>query len=478
MILTGTGLKATILCLLAWAGLAAGDRVYIHPFHLLFYPKSSCILMEKSIAERPKESTFTPVPVQAKSSPVNEAALYEQLVLAAEQLTTEDRQRATQVGMMANFIGLRLYNALSEVGNTASGIILSPTAVFGTLASLYLGARGTTASELQALLGVPMQDQGCTSRLDGHKVLSALKAIQSLLVAQGEASGQARLLLSTVVGLFTVPGLHLKRSFVLGLAPFAPVIFPRSLDLSADPNRAAEKINTFLKAVTGWKIGGPLAGSRPGSTLLFNTYAHFQGRMKGFSLLAGPQKFWVDNSTAVSVPMMSGSGTFQHWSNPQSNFSAIYVPMGKSATLLLIQPHDASNLDQIMCLAFHHDFLVKMNKNLSSRAMHLTFPQLELRASYDLQEVLAGTKLSALLGTEANLDRISDTSLRVGEVRNSLLFELKADDGKQPVESTRQPSMPEALEVTLNSPFLFAIYEKEADALHFLGRVDNPLSAV
>ncbi|XP_004854733.1 angiotensinogen isoform X2 [Heterocephalus glaber] len=477
MILTSVGLKATILFLLAWAGLAAGDRVYIHPFHLLFYPKSSCIQLEKSNGETPKESTFTPIPVQAKSSPVNEAALYERLVLAAEQLTAEDRLRATQVGMMANFLGFRMYKTLSEVGSTASGVILSPAALFGTLASLYLGARDPTASQLQALLGVPMQDQGCTSRLDGHKVLSALQAVQSLLVAQGEASDQTRLLLSTVVGLFTAPGLRLKQSFVLGLAPFAPVIFPRSLDLSTNPDLAAEKINTFLQAVTGWKIGGPLAGVSPGSTLLFNTHVHFQGRMKGFYLLPEPQKFWVDNSTAVSVPMMSGSGIFQHWSDTQNNFSATHVPMGRSATLLLIQPHCTSNLDQVVPLALHRDFLAQMN-NLSPRAMRLTLPQLELRASYDLQELLAWAKLPTLLGTEANLDGISDTSPRLGEVLNSLLFELKADDGKQPVESTPQASTPETLEVTLSSPFLFAIHEREAGALHFLGRVDNPLSAV
>uniref|UniRef100_H0W695 Angiotensinogen n=1 Tax=Cavia porcellus TaxID=10141 RepID=H0W695_CAVPO len=447
MILTSMGVKATILCLLASAGLAAGDRVYIHPFHLLFYPKSSCIQLEKSSVETPKEATFTPVLVQAKTSPVNEAALHEELVLAVEQLAPEDRQRATQVGMMANFLGFRMYKTLSEEGSTASGAILSPTALFGTLASLYLGARDPTAGQLQALLGVPMQDQGCTSRLDGHKVLSALQAIQGLLVAQGRASGQAQMLLSTVVALFTAPGLHLKQPFVLSLAPFAPVILPRSLDLSTDPDLAAEKINKFLQAVTGWKMGGALTTVSPGSTLLFNTYVHFQGRMKGFSLLAEPQMFWVDNSTSVSVPMMLGSGTFRHWSDTRNNFSVTRVPMGKSAALLLIQPHSTSSLDRIVPLAFSHDFLTQMN-NLSPRAMRLTLPQLQLRASYNLQELLAQAKLATLLDTKANLAGISDTNLTLGEVMNSILFELKADDRKQPTESTPQSSAPEALEVS------------------------------
>lgn len=88
--------------------------------------------------------------------------------------------------------------------------------------------------------------------------------------------------------------------------------------------------------------------------------------MKGFSLLAEPQMFWVDNSTSVSVPMMSGSGTFRHWSDTRNNFSVTRVPMGKSAALLLIQPHSTSSLDRIVPLAFSHDFLTQMN-NLSPR---------------------------------------------------------------------------------------------------------------
>ncbi|VFV17884.1 angiotensinogen [Lynx pardinus] len=104
-------------------------------------------------------------------------------------------------------------------------------------------------------------------------------------------------------------------------------------------------------------------------------------------------------------------------------------------------------------------------------------PQLTLQGSYDLQDLLAQARLPTLLGAEANLGKISDDQLRVGKVLNSVLFELKADEGEQPTESAQQPDGPEALEVTLNSPFLFAIYEQDSTALHFLGRVANPLSA-
>ncbi|XP_062066575.1 angiotensinogen [Lepus europaeus] len=468
------GLGATIVCLLAWAGLAAGDRVYIHPFHLLFYSKSSCEQLEKADVETPKEPTFTPVPIQAKTSPVDEAALHDQLVLAAEKLGDEDRLRAAKVGMLVDVLGLRMYRTLSETGTDPSGAVLSPVALFGTLASFYLGASGSTATQLQAFLGVPGEDQGCTSRLDGHKVLSALQTIQSLLVAQGGPGSQAPLLLSTVLGLFTAPSLRLRQPFMQSLAPFAPIILARSLDLATDPDLAAEKINRFMQAVTGWKMHRPLTGASADSTLLFNAYVHFQGKMKGFSLLPGAREFRVDNSTSVSVPMLSGTGTFLHGSDAENNFSMTRVPLGGSACLLLIQPHCASDLDRVEALVFQHDFRSRM-KNLSPRAIRLTMPQLMLRGSYNLQDLLTQAKLPTLLGAEANLGKISDASVTVGQVLNSVLFELKADDREQPTESAPQPAGPEVLEVTLSSPFLFAVYEREASTLHFLGRVVSPL---
>uniref|UniRef100_A0A8C2RX59 Angiotensinogen n=1 Tax=Capra hircus TaxID=9925 RepID=A0A8C2RX59_CAPHI len=456
----GLSLGAAVLCLLAWAGLAAGDRVYVHPFHLLVHSKSNCDQLEKPDVETPADPTFTPVPIQAKSSPVDEEALWEQLVRATEKLEAEDRLRASEVGLLLNFMGFHVYKTLSETWSVASGLVFSPVALFSTLTSFYMGALDPTASRLQAFLGVPGEGQGCTSRLDGRKVLSSLQTIQGLLVAPGGAGSQARLLLSTVVGLFTAPGVHLKQPFVQGLSSFAPITLPRSLDLSTDPNLAAEKINRFMQAATGWNMGRPLAAASPDSTLLFNAYVHFQGKA---SPRRGSSSFCVNLLSSISVPLS------------RNQLSMTRVPLSANGYLLLIQPHHTLDLRKVEALIFQHNFLTRM-KNLSPRAIHLTVPQLTLKASYDLQDLLAQAKLPTLLGAEANLGKISDANLRVGKVLNSVLFELKAD-GEQAPESVPQPAGPEALEVTLNSPFLLAVLERSSAALHFLGRVSRPLSA-
>ena len=64
--------------------------------------------------------------------------------------------------------------------------------------------------------------------------------------------------------------------------------------------------------------------------------------------------------------MLSGMGTFQHWSDAQNNLSMTRVPLSKNACLLLVQPHDASDLQKVEALTFQHNFPAWV-KNLSPR---------------------------------------------------------------------------------------------------------------
>lgn len=475
---SGVGLRAALLCLLAWAGLPAADRLYIHPFHMLVYNQSVCEQLERPGRVPAPAPTFSAVPIQAKTAPVDEEALQARLAAAAWGLQGEDKARVATVGFLINTLGFRMYQALAETqAPTAGWTLLSPTAVFGSLTAFYLGALDPTSGELQALLGVPRPDEGCTSRLDGHKVLSALQAVQGLLVLQGGAAGPARLRAATVLGLFTAPGLRLQKPFVSGLAPFAPVTLPRSLDLAADPRLAAQRIDRFMQAVTGWRTGGPLWKVSPGSNLVFSALVRFQGQMKGFSLLPGPREFHVDNATSVAVPMLTATGRFPHWSDARHNLSLTRVPLSADVGLLLLQPHDPAALPEVEALAFQNDLLA-WTKQKAPQAIRLTLPQLTLRGSYDLQDLLAQTKLPTLLGADASLGGISQDQLRVGQVLNSMLFELKAEKGEQPPGSAPPPTEPAAaLEVTLDRPFLFAVYDRVSTALHFLGRVTDPQSA-
>lgn len=101
-------------------------------------------------------------------------------------------------------------------------------------------------------------------------------------------------------------------------------------------------------------------------TLPFLSPSGSPGKMKGFSLLPGLKEFWVDNTTSVSVPMLSGTGTFHYWSDSQNNLSVTRVPLSASTYLILVQPHHAPDLRKVEAVTFQHNFLTRM-RNLSPR---------------------------------------------------------------------------------------------------------------
>lgn len=64
------------------------------------------------------------------------------------------------------------------------------------------------------------------------------------------------------------------------------------------------------------------------------------------------------------------------------------------------------------------------------------------------------------------------------QVINKAFFKLTGDGTDQPEDPAAQKEDLVFLEVTLNKPFLFAVFEEKSRAMLFLGRVTNPLQGV
>lgn len=70
-------------------------------------------------------------------------------------------------------------------------------------------------------------------------------------------------------------------------------------------------------------------------------------KAKKASRLKEPQEFWVDSNTAISVPMLSVTGTFKYKTDASETFSVIEVPVSKNALLVLLQPINGNDLDKV-----------------------------------------------------------------------------------------------------------------------------------
>nr|XP_009936335.1 PREDICTED: angiotensinogen [Opisthocomus hoazin] len=462
-------LAADLLCALACLTAVTCDRVYVHPFNLFSFNKSTCEELESLVQEGKK--TFVPVPIDSQTTPVYEDDLRDKDKMEAPSLSGRGRQKLSYLKDFVYVLGTRFYSELRD-RRRGQNVILSPTSLYGSLVSFYLGASNQTAADLQRLLGFvpPSGDPDCTSRVDGHKVLSSLRTIESLVKSKEE-----ELLFSKTLCLFSAPGVPLSQPFVQDLLPSADALYARAVDFT-NPSEAAKQINAFVEAKSKGQSKCFLTDIDPAADLLFVVDVGLAAKVKQASRLKEPQEFWVDSHTKVLVPMLSVTGTFKYKTDASGTFSVVEVPLSETALLVLLQPVNGSDLEHVESeLSLQSPAWLQQ---LSPRKIKLTLPEFTLRGSSDLQELLADMELPALLGKGADLSKISDANLSVGKVINNAFFQLSGDGTEQAEGPAAQKGDVAFLEATLNKPFLLAVLEEKSRAMLLLGRVTNPLLGV
>ncbi|XP_063163175.1 angiotensinogen isoform X2 [Candoia aspera] len=457
-------LEATLLCVLLYLTTGGCDRVYVHPFYLVSLNNTdanSC----KELEEREREQLvkmFVPLSIESHFTSTYEETLRNK---------SEEEEKRLGVNFLKDPIyvtGARFYKELKRI-HKSSNIIISPIFIYETLFSIYLGASGQTAIDLQILLGFdpPSRVSSCNFKIDGHKVLFALKIILNAPLRSRDTEG---LTFSKLLCLFSAPGTHLSESFVHELAFPDVSFYVRAVDFT-NPTEAAKQINAFVERKSTYRSKGLLADIDQETTLLLATYTHFKAVINGASSLKEPQEFWVDSHTKIYVPMMTITRILKHKYHP--GLSIVKIPVSKSVFLLLLQPSNSSELasdeDQYPLTPS-----LEWLQGLESKQIHLTFPKVSFTSMYDLQDLLAKHGMPNLLGKEANLRLLSSSNVTIGKIITQQHFELSPSEAEQ-VEAHTEENASGTLKMTLDKPFLFAVYEQESAALIYFGQITNPL---
>ncbi|XP_057229620.1 angiotensinogen [Malurus melanocephalus] len=457
-------LVADILCLLACLIVVTCDRVYVHPFNLFSFKKSDCDRLEKLVQEG---KTIVPVSTEFQSIPEYEGDMTDSK-LEVPSINAWGKEERGYLRDLVYVLGMRFYSALQKAERDQN-VLLSPTSLYSSLVSFYLGASNQTALDLQGLLGFvpPSGNPDCTSTAIGKIFLSNLRTIERLVNTEHED-----LLFSKTLSLFSAPGIPLFQLFVENLLPNVDAFYARAVDFT-NPGEAAKQINAFVEAKSKGQSKGLLADIDPSAELLFAMDARLAVNVTQAFQLKEPQEFWVDSNTKVSVPMLSITGTFKYKTDANGTFSVVEVPISNTVLLVLLQPINGSDLEHMEPeLTWQSSAWFQQ---LSSREIKLTLPALIIEDSSDLQELLADMELPALLGKGADFSKISNASLTVGKVINKAFFKLASNGTDQSEDPAAQKDDGAYLDVILNKPFLFAVFEKQSRAMLFLGRVINPL---
>ncbi|XP_029450048.1 angiotensinogen [Rhinatrema bivittatum] len=448
-----------------------GNRVYVHPFHFFAYNKSICTEMEKQNQSTHEEKVFIPISVETDDSP-EQKNLKSINSLETQSLDVKDIPKVTYLTELMKDLGFRYFSVLTNMHKSET-VLLSPTNIYATLVSFYLGASKQTSTELQLFLGFTTPSE-CTSRVDGHKVLSVLKTIDDLLLSK-----QADIDASRLTCLFTAPGIHLSKTFVQDLVPSSDALYVKAVNFT-NPTRAKELINSFFESRIARKSNTILTTDNPSTiNLLFASYIHFKVTVKNAFQVNQPQDFWIDSNKKISVPMITITGMFNYKSDDKENLSVIHIPLSKNDFLLLVQPTNGNSLDRIESSLSRDSFPIWLGK-MSNRYLNLTLPKLRIESCYNFQEILRNMNVSTLLGENADYSKISDAHLNIGKVINKIHFELDGSrtENEQPQDDSQQNAGLVPLEIKMDRAFLMAVFEGISKALLFFGRVIYPLNAL
>ena len=455
-------------------------------------------LLWTGLASSPSPQEAKPVPaVSQPKKLIEEAATAPQTPEAEPEQITET---FTPTASYQEF-ALAAYRKLAQGldGNPAAeNLLFSPVSIGVVLDSLRLGARHTTATELEQVLGlpagpvVPAADSSAereapteeTSNETASPVIdSTLSYCQPSPVSKALKAfgGSGEMILRLANALWVSPRAKLNPDYAPQLkAVFgttaSPLDFTQTVPAAATINRWTQEHTENMIA----KIVEP--GDFNGNTRLAITNAtYFKADWeRAFPIdktMGAP--FTLGDGSTITVPLMSTSGQFRH-ATLEDGTQVLELPYTQGqASLMVVLPKDTGALATLE-QALTPQWLKQTLGQLKTKTVHVSLPRFEIDAPTPAKTLLQALGVETLFSeSEANLSGISQSEpLYITAFKHQA--KLRVDEqGSEGAAATAaiagvRSFRPEPTAFRADRPFLFALREHTSNQLLFLGRLTRP----
>ena len=388
-----------------------------------------------------------------------------------------------------NEFGLDLYRKVSAgEGN----LCLSPYSIQCALAMTYGGADGDTRTEMARILHFPKDDDTIHSSFAAlDKSLEEMAAKTAEIVQQSKKFGgpSEPIILAIADRLFAQKDYQFRAPFLALMkddyrAPLEPVDFKHAVDA------ATKRINDWAAQQTRDRIRDLIPqGALSDATrmVLANAIYLKAPWAKEFNDRATESKpFHVHGAAPVNLPMMNGTRELGY--AKRDDFIAVAIPyIGAELQFLILLPDKIDGL---------RDLESKLNAEtlagcvkLPATDVDLHFPKFKLepptvKLSQQLQDLGMKSAFNIPRGS-ANFERMAprkaDDYLAISEVFHKTFIavdekgtEAAAVTAVAMVAGSAMRRKPEAIEVNVDHPFLYAIQHVPSGTCLFIGRVTDP----
>lgn len=195
--------------------------------------------------------------------------------------------------------------------------------------------------------------------------------------------------------------------------------------------------------------------------------------------------FHVTESSVVETEFMEQTDIYKYLDDPDMELQMLRLPYkGRHFSMTIVLPYENRSLEQ-MIESLTDRNLLKLESNLQREEIVVIIPKFKFDYSTTLNDVLIRLGITEVFTDEAALPELSggkNSTLAVSKILQKAGIEVNekgtlafAATEIQLVNKFGIDDMP--IQFEANRPFMFYIKDEDSDAVLFVGKVHNPVSA-
>jgi serpin B len=382
-----------------------------------------------------------------------------------ENKTINLDEKSAQLIEADNTFGLELFQKIRKESKEEN-IMISPLSISVAFAMAYNGADKDTKTEMEKA----MKLNGLTTEQINNSYKMLIKALQSL---------DEKVVFELANAIFYADGFTVKPDF---LNINKTVYDAEVTKLQFISPSAVETINKWVADKTHDKITKIIEQLNPLDRMVLLNAIYFNGIWtnkfdeKGTHNLS----FTKSNGTTIEVPMMKKEEKLDYTTN--SLYSAVKMPYGNGQyNMVVLLPATGKTSQSVIDALSISNWKNWMKEFETKDPVVVTMPQFKFAFEIKLNNVLKQMGMNkAFEPYVANFSKISDTDLYISSAVHKSFIDVNENGTEAAAvtsitfSTTSAGNEPPKTIFYVDRPFVFAITEKDTDAILFIGEVNHP----
>jgi len=383
----------------------------------------------------------------------------------AQVTNIPDSEKSAKIVAADNQFGFELFKKINASLDEPKNTMISPLSVSLALAMVYNGTEGNTKAQMEEMLH--------KAGLTPDDINQSYKDLVEALI-----SHDPKVELSIANAIYYRNSFSIKENFISTNQNYYQAEV-KGLDFTKEME-TLNTVNGWVNTHTKGKIDKIIEQVKPESIMYLLNAIYFNGE---WTYRFDPKQtydmpFTKEDNTVVQVPTMQIENPFKYFSN--ADFELLEMPYGSGKySMLLFLPQDGKTTDHLIA-QLNPDNVNGWLQKMTEIEKEVFLPKFEFKFKNSLVDDLSALGMTdAFDDSKANLRGISEEAqLVISEVMHKTY--IKVDE--RGTEAAAVTGI--TIDVTsvgpdesfrIDHPFVFAIREKDTQAILFIGKVMNPI---